>query len=710
MIGPREAVLTVLQDVLHGPGPATQGASPTANCITWETVQAVSPTGRHTILGTELPVTGLMVFPVGARVPVAWRGGVPIVIIGHRARRAQFHPAYRRTVSGIVEELFVANLDKTSNDVWYRNDQKAVSLKVAKLLSPHVPGAVKWGMDGLSFAVACGDGFYATFALSRTDANTVSDDNPGTASLLWLGKPSNIDVTLVTPSYGKNLAKRVIEWLGIYDVYTSYTAIEQVGGMWTWQGGLGINAVGWEGSAEAEGSASTSTPKAFDLTGLLANSITDWNGNALTAITLLDWYLDADRLLKFLYQVDWSYFVIGDSGSASGSVTWPNGMGTDTLSLSGTSTGLLGAMKQSDHSIIPETHLFIVVPQTASVEWATCPSTPTFTANQKTFGGRLLEHDKSLEPTYPSNLPQPHTSDWDPPNPPGSPIITDQYYGGGSTGGGGTYTQDSGTVAEERTTQDSSTLTGQMFDPTRLAAIMGPFVSDSGTLYTRTITMYGLGGAYYEETFSTTTGAIQRLWHYRVASAQIFTRRVKVTLPGNVTAYQDEPLFFLVLERYPVIAGTGYIDDIPQVWVGVVTKAGATVQTLRDWQYGLSSASMLLLSGNGHRVLWQLGTGWISPALQYVVTQISSGIEAAFTAAQMTAFLQKSARLYAPDFLWNRTVPEAFDLPGALPALTPDGSLADFGSLVPVASAPSPSVRMINDQEILDPVARYLAT
>lgn len=710
MITPREAILTVLQDVLHGSAPSTPGASPAGNRITWETVQAVSATGQHTVLGVALPVTGLRVFPVGARVPVAWRNGAPVVIIGHRARRAQFHPSYRRTTAGIVEELFVANQDGAGVDVWYRNSEKAQSLLVTRYLGGQTPTVVKWGMDGRSFAVACTGGYYATFSLSRADANAVSDDDPGTAALLWLGRPADIDVPMVTTSFGKTLSKTVIEWLGLYDTQTGYYE-NSTGGMYYWSGFLQVNHEGWEGAdPEGDGSVSTSTPKAFGLAGLLANSILDWDGNALTTITEMDWYLDADRLLKFLYRVDWSYFVLGDSGADTGSVVWPNGQGTDTLTLTGTSTGVLGAKKQSDMSIVPESHLFLVVPQTASVEWATCPAEPAFTEANKEFAGRLLEHDMHLNPSYPGGLSEPHLPEWDPPNPPGTPNSTDVYYGGAESGGGATYERDAGTVAEERTTVESSTATGQMFDPAKLAAIVGPFTADSGTTTERTSTIYGLGGAFYSLTYETLSGAIDRLWHYRVESAQVFSRRVEITLPGGAVIYQDEPLFFLTLERYPVIAGTGYINDIPEIWIGIVTKAGATVQVLRDWAYGLSSSASRLVSGNGHRVIWTLGTNWLSPTVQYVVTMIPSGFEAIFTTAQASAFLARQAKLYPPDFLWDHVAPEAFDLPASLPALTEDGDLAESAALQPVTGTPVGDVRMVNDAEILGPLGRWQGT
>jgi hypothetical protein len=708
MIGPREAVIEILKG--SGTGPSTTGLAQGGARITWETVTAVSRTGLHTVLGVELPVTGLMIFPVGARVPVAWRGSSPVVIIGHRARRAQFHPSYRRTAQGIVEELFIADLDGNGKDAWYRNHAKSENLGITQYLDGQTPTAVKWGMDGRSFAVTCTGGYYATFSLSREDANVVSDDAPGAAILLWLGRLQDISISMVTPSYGKTITKKVIEWVGKLDRSTGYTAYESREGMWYWNSHTVLSEQGWEGSAENNGSVATSTAKPFDLAGLLAGTIRDWHGNALASAELLDWYLDTDRQIKLLYRVDWDYFVIGDNKSASGTVAWPHGLGSENLSVTGASMGVIGAKRASDRDTVPESHLFLVVPQSASVEWATCASAPAFAWEQSQLSTMLIEHQLTEFPSYPAGLPQPHGADWDPPYPQGSGGRTEWYGVTGVTGGNlpwVPFALDAGVVGEERGKATSSTGTGQMFDPARLQALASPYSVDSGGTSGATRSMLGGWTAAYSVNFSTITDAVQQLWHYRVESAQILTRRIAVTVAG-ATVYRDEPLFFVTLERYAYSGG--YINDLPMVWVGIVGTNGATVQVLRDWQYGLNASATRLVSGNGHRIIWTLGTGALQTTITYRLTLLPSGAETTFTSEQVLALMAARAALYTPDFLWGRSAPEAFDLPVDLSGLTTDVTLADLAVLEAVVGAPSGDVRMVNDAEILTPLGRYLAT
>ena len=127
-------------------------------------------------------------------------------------------------------------------------------------------------------------------------------------------------------------------------------------------------------------------------------------------------------------------------------------------------------------------------------------------------------------------------------------------------------------------------------------------------------------------------------------------------------------------------------------------------QVLRDWQYGISGAS--LLSGNGHRIIWILQEGAIQPTASYRVTT-ALGEERSFTPAEREAFLASHARLYTPDFLWDRAEPQMFLEPAGLPTLTQDDVLTDFAALLAVEGAPEGSVRVVNDEEILSPLERY---
>ncbi len=108
------SLLQAVQEVLQRPQVREPGAW--GDRITWETVEQRRADGTHIVLGRILPVTGLQTFPVGARVAVVWKGGQPIVILGHRWRRAQFHGAFRLATTGIVEELFIASLTRQSRN------------------------------------------------------------------------------------------------------------------------------------------------------------------------------------------------------------------------------------------------------------------------------------------------------------------------------------------------------------------------------------------------------------------------------------------------------------------------------------------------------------------------------------------------------------------------------------------------------------------
>ena len=264
-------------------------------------------------------------------------------------------------------------------------------------------------------------------------------------------------------------------------------------------------------------------------------------------------------------------------------------------------------------------------------------------------------------------------------------------------------------MGEQRSILSSSTGTYQLFDPSRLAVVTGPYVSIGSGVSSAGISILG-AQTQWSVQYQLATGWYQRLWHYRIAGVQVFTARADHGA-GASPRYVDKPLLFLVLERYPFIPGTNYINDLPETWVGITTTQGTPLQVLRDWQYGLSAEATRLLTGNGHRLIWQLGVGALQPVPAYYLTTLlaTTATETHFTPAQLEAFLASEAALYPPDFLWDSIAPETFDEVTQLPTLEADSQLADLGLLQVAEGAPAGSVRMVNDEAILDPLDRYQA-
>jgi hypothetical protein len=126
---------------------------------------------------------------------------------------------------------------------------------------------------------------------------------------------------------------------------------------------------------------------------------------------------------------------------------------------------------------------------------------------------------------------------------------------------------------------------------------------------------------------------------------------------------------------------------------------------VRSFQYGLAGAE--LVSGNAHRIIWTLGTGWVAKQLSYRHTNCDTGVETEFTVAQMVDFVAGEARLFCPDFVWDRTVLQRFFVADSLPALSEDTALTDYAGLAPARGNPRGSVRMVNDKEILKPLNRF---
>jgi len=674
-----------------------------APAITWETLQSVQEDGYALVRGRPVAATGTRTFEENERVPVAWKNGKPQAILGHRWRRAQFGQTFRTTVSGIVEELFVGNMDDTNTDVWYRNHEQVVKLDILGSLAGQIPQTVKWGLDGNSFAVACSNGYYAVFTLDRPDPNVVDEASPGTATFLSINKPLDANSTLVSVTYQKRRTKTYKHWFGDMTNTITYTQGSIQGFLWPlyWYWAAVYNIVqAWNGEEGSSATASAGTTKTFGLKDLLAGTITDFQGESgKVSAQVLDWVLDTDLHVKFLLSVSWNNFKIGTNQSAMATLHYQHGSGQngmqgedEIITVGGGAMGTIGAQKSPTlgGGTVPETHMFLYDGTAQAVTWATAAGSVTEASESLEFGGRLFEHIKTTDTGRPAG--------GNPPQPGSEPTTSEMYYGGANWSNIPLvhYNKNVGTAGDERGKVNSSTGTYQLFDPALLSIITGPFIQLSSALFERTSAVIGGWNAHWFLTYATETGSEQRLWHYRIATAQLFQTNQDVRL-------------FLVVERYPFIAGTGYINDIPQVGIFLVTKTGSLVRTLRSFQNGLGGGS--LLTGNAHRILWILLDGsYLAPTASYKHTNLDDGVEVSFTPTQRDKFLSGKARLYSPDFLWERVDPQPFYLMADLPEMKEDESLDEYSKLMPVTDAPDGSVRIVNDETILDPLDRYSPT
>ncbi len=711
MIALREAVRRVL-----GGSPSAAPASDTR--ISWETVESVTGLNDCVVLGQTLPVTGLATFPVGARVPVAWRNGTPLAVIGHRTRRAQFHPSRRVGTKGIVEELLVGNFDNTSAGIWYRTHDRLEPITdsaghpLTAFPQGSTPQAVQWGLDGKSFGVQCSGGVYAVYALSRDDPNTADVSAPGSAALHWSGKPLTSTISLCTITWTNRLTRTIKEWIGKVEIWGKWIQAQtpwHSGGIYYWAYVWDRVVEAWETTYSASGTASASGAKTFPLKDVLAGTIVDSQGNSGRCTgQVVDWYVGADRQMRFVVLAKWDYFRLGTNATGQGSVTWPVGYGrhgmesyTETFAVGG-GNGVIGAQRQSDQQTIDEQHAFLFNAAANSIEWSTAADHATVGNETYQFSGRLLEHQLEHVPQQPSTagLPDPH---WpDPPDGVTPAAEKEQYYGGANWSNlpQTLKSKDDGQAGDERGQPYSSTGTYQLFDPARCQPLSGPYGQLGSGTYRTGLTILGGLWSIWNVQYEIRTGGFQLFWFHRVAGIQVFSRR-------SAVSPMDEPLFFLVLERYPFIPGTGYINDLPMTWVGIVDRQGAIVHTLRPWQYGLSGQNCTLIDGNGHRLFWICGIGAIQPITRYIYTDFGTQAETVLTQERLLQFLASRRRLLTPDFCWERLEPQDFYALEALPALEPDDVLADYGTLLGTEGGPEGSVRVINDEEILSPLERY---
>ena len=660
--------------------------SESSDRISWETVSATTFDGKAVVRGATIPCSGNFVPFAGQVVPVLWRRGQPNLVLGHRARRAQFPHIIVPTGNGLIEELIVGNFDKTVNDVWYRNYGRFEKLNVAGQLGGNQAQEVKWGYDGKSFVVACSSGWWYVFTMDR-DPSTV--EGQWSPKLAWSGQPLVSNTALTTVTYKYTKTKTSSFWLPHVDQTATLVYSEEWG--WHWETTFTFS---WDSPMDDSGSASLTTSISFGLADLLAGKIVDANGEHNVEASILDWFLDGDGHLKFLIKVAWDDFIFAVSGSNGGNLHHTIGAGGNGMSgwdegfsLSGAYTGALGVMKQSDHSTVDEAHIFIYDAAAGNVAWATAALGPNFGIESVDWWCRIYEHWTT------------HVIGGD------NPGDWESYYGGASGGSFNDTKYNSYPASGDvRSKVVSSTGTGQLFDPQKLAVLAGPYIQNPGGL-TASATAGLLGGGnyvipgdafIYSVESSYYSQADVRLWHYRVQVAQLFQAN-------------DAPRLFLVMERYPFIPGTAYINDIPQVGVFIIDpKTGALVRTLRDWQYGLNGASLLL--GNAHRIIWMLSAPWYSPTTTLYTTDLLTGQEVFFTADQWELLLRTKSFLLSPDFVWDYDDPKQFYSPDKLPALISDDVLKDLARLFEVGLTTPGSIRAANNESILDPLGRYRAT
>jgi hypothetical protein len=329
---------------------------------------------------------------------------------------------------------------------------------------------------------------------------------------------------------------------------------------------------------------------------------------------------------------------------------------------------------------VPESHLFLFDGTTGSVVWASAHNDAQFGNTAEETRTRLFEHNITIDPGSPDGFYPPSHSE--------------SYYGGANWTNTpqGTITKEAGVIGDGAAMPYSSTGTHQLLSPASCPFVSGPFVSvQQNSVYEKFRQIIGAWGHYWLAKFGIQNRSLQRLWHYRMASAQVFQANTEARL-------------FLVVERYPFIAGTGYINDVPQVGVFVVRADGSLVQALRGFQFGLASAS--LVTGNAHRLFWMLRA--IGSPASYRHTDLDTGEEVGLSPAQVQALLSGTPRAFSPDFVWDRLAPETFYLIQALPSLEADDGLAEFARLAP-ADLPEGDVRIVNDAELLAPLGRYRA-
>ena len=654
------------------------GITKPSDRISWEVVFALTTVGKAVVRGMTVPCSGNFVPLVGQVVPVLWKDGQPSLVLGHRARRAQFPNIIVPVGNGMIEELLVGNFDKTVPDVWYRNYERFTKLNIAGQLGANQAQQVKWGYDGKSFAVACTSGWWYIFTIDRDPTTVEGDWSP---KLAWSGQPlkdsSQILSIIATSAYAY--------------VDTYGMAHEDIVNQWETKPGYEPQwyeisyTPSFETEATGGGAASGSASRGFTLVQLLAGQTDGGIGTEVAQV--LDWYLDGDGRLKFVISVYWDHFTVS-SPNGSGSRTilnWVSGDSdnsgyeydtTQGISSVGASC-IVGAIKQ-DLTRIPEQHFFIYDAVGKGLQFATFPAAPEL--GQQTTVSQWATCEDHI-----------HTENEDGPSPP--PTELDNYYSGGSQGGSaGDYYKSVSLPPGGSFLIGNAT--AQLFRGD-LGFVLAPFKSTPVTPG-ETVPWSLISRAYFHWMVTSNSAEDVRLWHYTVQTINIFQA-------------DSQPYALLVMARYPFLSGTGYINDIPQIGVFIINAdSGAVVRTLRPFQYGLQGAS--LFAGNAHRIIWALNAPWYSPRVTFYMMNLLTGQETPFTTAQVTALFGTKTFLLSPDFAWDYNDPKQFYSTAQLPVIVADPALANLGALLTESLMVPGSIRAANNQAILEPLGEYQAT
>jgi hypothetical protein len=151
---------------------STTGSDP----ITREVVERVDPTdSRYFIRGVATPTRVSTQLHAGDPVSVLWRGGAPFMILEVLTRRG---PGTDEPFPGgaVVEELFVAG-EAGAREVWFRNDQQVIDLKLRAQLDGD-PAYVKWATRSDAFVVATEEHHYYIFRIARNQKTPLGPSRP----------------------------------------------------------------------------------------------------------------------------------------------------------------------------------------------------------------------------------------------------------------------------------------------------------------------------------------------------------------------------------------------------------------------------------------------------------------------------------------------------------------------------------------------------
>lgn len=297
---PSRQLLTALQQ-LKGRVRLDRGQAQQGNDITTETIDAVLGNSQYQVKGKTLSTTGVSPdYTAGERVLVAWRGGAPVVILGHTARRAQFNPILTPSgLLGVVEELFCAPSDNPPQvDVWFRNYDNITPLHIRQFLNGD-PTGVKWGADRKSFVVQTGAGasrkwYVFAFDTKKGDTVVAPSKGPGKTTLVRVEDPYHNTQPFIILTADRQEKRRSI---GV--MMLNYSATQYFVGFFYNPEfpatGLGIHTEGGSSVTKIEQSLATVSTQHTILT--LPLTLQALLGNSIAGLTsvIIDYYLDKDR-------------------------------------------------------------------------------------------------------------------------------------------------------------------------------------------------------------------------------------------------------------------------------------------------------------------------------------------------------------------------------------------------------------------------------